>query len=205
MIIVMPKSIVRGAAACGALLALGGCQSLIEAYVERKIEEGVAGIDGVEVPELPGGRVMDAKLGYGAEVAEHDVELGTPFRLEYTASNDATHMLWLDYELGFVHGRVIEDEFTRHDWWLLEGPFGVDGGPQWTLHFTGERSPVLESSTSITKDSHRNSVNGRGTASAKEFLAVLPAAAAGTKVVVTGSWTAEAGTTPQRLRLVVTD
>ncbi len=200
---------VRMLAAAAAVLMAGGCRevlgSLIEGYVERRIEEGIPASELPDFPELPGGRTADEGLDFGAEIADATVEIERPFRFEYTASNDATHLLWLDYELGFVNGRIIEDEFTDHEWWRVEGPFGVEGGPQWTLQHTGERTPVVEHPFSVVYGSRRNSINGTGIASATEFLAVLPAAPVGTTVVITGTWHAQAGTTPNRLRLVVTD
>ena len=134
-------------------------------------------------------------MGYGKEVASTPVNNASAFTVSYTPATDKPHQLWLDYDL------------TLNGDWLVTGDVDVAAAgtsiAHGSLDFKKEGSPM--SSSRVTLNSVESEMNGNGSARGTIWLKELPSQPAGTKVDVTGTFTAGPQTAVNSMRLVVTE
>lgn len=134
--------------------------------------------------------------GYGEEAASAALVAGEPFTLTWTPAVAGDHEVWLKYEVEHTAPFRVQGP--------LQATLGASTLGTWTLDLTASGSPIVGQEGSTTLMSHNLSVNGRGSAGATAWLVTLPALPAGEPVTLSGTFTPDAGTTIQELRLTVT-
>lgn len=136
-------------------------------------------------------------MGYGAEVSMTPVLPGQSFTATYAPATAEPHELWLTWDVSHTQP------------YRITGPIEVKANGQvvstWQVDLTSQGSAVQGGSGRYDLGSKSVTINGEGSASSTTWLAEIPGQPVGTTVEITGTLSADAGTTVNALELVVTE